>query len=191
MADNETKTTMKEFMTNDQDDYYSGITCIIVNGKRAYELKGRFFVDLRNNAFSGTNGEDAVKHIEYFLKISDPINLPNVNYERLKLVMKKPTNIMFEEWLASKFANHMTMDPFTKKVLQDFWKKNDDQGGVIDGGFSGLNEANNNDEQEIGEIFRIEMNLFDYETPLCIKFNEFNYLLKVDPELFTYDVERT
>ncbi|GKE67893.1 hypothetical protein Tco_1522054 [Tanacetum coccineum] len=63
------------------------ITCIIVNGKRAYELKGRFFVDLRNNAFSGTNGEDAVKHIEYFLKISDPINLPNVNYERLKLVI--------------------------------------------------------------------------------------------------------
>ncbi|GKB01301.1 hypothetical protein Tco_0829345, partial [Tanacetum coccineum] len=85
----------------------------------------------------------------------------------------------------------MTMDPFTKKVLQDFWKKNDDQGGVIDGGFSGLNEANNNDEQEIGEIFRIETNLFNCETPLCTKFNEFNYLLKVDSELFTYDAERT
>nr|GEY84355.1 hypothetical protein [Tanacetum cinerariifolium] len=46
-------------------------------------------------------------------------------------------------------------------------------------------EANNDDEQEIGEIFRIETNLFNYETPLCAKFNDFNYLLKVDPELFT------
>nr|GEX73319.1 retrotransposon protein, putative, Ty1-copia subclass [Tanacetum cinerariifolium] len=62
-----------------------GITIITVNEKRAYELKGIFLDDLRKNAFSGTNGEDAVEHIEYFLKIIDLINLPNVNYERLRL----------------------------------------------------------------------------------------------------------
>nr|GEV16214.1 hypothetical protein [Tanacetum cinerariifolium] len=32
----------------------------------------------------------------------------------------------------------MIMDPFTHKVLRDFWKKNGDQGGVIDGGVSEL-----------------------------------------------------
>nr|GEW29572.1 hypothetical protein [Tanacetum cinerariifolium] len=85
----------------------------------------------------------------------------------------------------------MTMDPFTKKVLRDFWKKNDVHERTIDGGFSGLEEDNDDDEQEIGIIFNIETNLFDYKTPLCTKFNEFNYLLKVDQELFTYDVERT
>ncbi|GJS99609.1 hypothetical protein Tco_0820779 [Tanacetum coccineum] len=37
------------------------ITSITVNGKAAYELKGRFLNDLRKNAFSGTNGEDARK----------------------------------------------------------------------------------------------------------------------------------
>ncbi|GJU77372.1 hypothetical protein Tco_1274442 [Tanacetum coccineum] len=37
--------------------------------------------------FSGTNGEDAVEHIEYFFKIFDPINLPNVNCKRLRLVV--------------------------------------------------------------------------------------------------------
>ncbi|GJX17886.1 hypothetical protein Tco_0218718 [Tanacetum coccineum] len=63
--------------------------------------------------------------------------------------------------------------------------------GVIDGRFSSLEKANNDNKKEISEIFRIETNLFDYDTPLCIKFNEFNYLLKVDPELFTYDNERT
>ncbi|GJR23249.1 hypothetical protein Tco_0971776 [Tanacetum coccineum] len=48
-----------------------------------------------------------------------------------------------------------------------------------------------NDEDEIAKIFKIETYIFDYESPLCMAFNEFNYLLKVDPELFTYDIERT
>ncbi|GJU33517.1 hypothetical protein Tco_1181871 [Tanacetum coccineum] len=85
----------------------------------------------------------------------------------------------------------MMMDPFTKKVLWDFWKKSDDQEGVVDDGFSDVGEANNDDEQETVEIFRIETNLFDYKTPLCTEFKEFNFLLKVDPELFTHDIERT
>ncbi|GJQ98285.1 hypothetical protein Tco_0009424 [Tanacetum coccineum] len=172
MAKIKTNTTMEEFMTKDRANYYSGITSITVNGKAAYELKGKFLDDLRDNAFSRTNGEDAIKHIEYFLKIVDPIDLPNVNYERLRLAVfpislvgnaskwfdelkglittwvdltenffgkyyppsrtcnvirteakKDLTNTMFEEWLASKFANHMMMDPFTREVLQDFWKK--------------------------------------------------------------------
>ena len=37
-----------------------------------------------------------------------------------------------------------------------------------------------NDEEEMedeeGELFRIETNLFEYETPLCKEFKEFNYL---------------
>ncbi|GJR62957.1 hypothetical protein Tco_1505119 [Tanacetum coccineum] len=56
---------------------------------------------------------------------------------------------------------------------------------------SDLRNENNNDEQEISEICRIETNLFDYKTPLCTEFKEFNYLLKVDTELFTHDIERT
>ncbi|GJW15807.1 hypothetical protein Tco_0019940 [Tanacetum coccineum] len=66
-------------MTYDQENYYSGITSITVNGKNAYELKGKFLDDLHNNAFSGTNGEDAVEHIEYFLKIVGPIDLLNID----------------------------------------------------------------------------------------------------------------
>ncbi|GJU52816.1 hypothetical protein Tco_1226530 [Tanacetum coccineum] len=85
----------------------------------------------------------------------------------------------------------MMMDPFTKKALWDFWRKVDNQEVVTNEGFSNLEKTNNDDEHKIAEIFRIETNLFDYETPLCTKFNEFNYLLKVDTELFTHDIERT
>ncbi|GJV11364.1 hypothetical protein Tco_1352905 [Tanacetum coccineum] len=89
MAEIKAKRTMEEFVTKNRENYYSGITSITVNGKAAYELKGKFFNDLRENAFSGTNKEDAVKHIEYFLKITDPIDLPNANHERLRLAVSR------------------------------------------------------------------------------------------------------
>nr|GEX55734.1 hypothetical protein [Tanacetum cinerariifolium] len=82
-----TEPTLEEHVNKTQGDYYSGITKMMINGKAAYELKWKFFDDLRNNAFSGTNGEDAVEHIENFLKIVDPLDLPNVSYERLRLAV--------------------------------------------------------------------------------------------------------
>ncbi|GKE44262.1 hypothetical protein Tco_1471546 [Tanacetum coccineum] len=51
---------METFAPNDKADYYSRITSITVNGKNAYDLKGKFLDDLHNNAFSGTNGKDVV-----------------------------------------------------------------------------------------------------------------------------------
>ncbi|GKA78798.1 hypothetical protein Tco_0785335 [Tanacetum coccineum] len=48
-------------------------------------------------------------------------------------------------------------------------------------------ESSDNDD-EIAKVFRIDTNIFDYETPLCSAVNEFNYLLKVDPDLLTKDI---
>ncbi|GJX78629.1 hypothetical protein Tco_0326778 [Tanacetum coccineum] len=86
MADEGKKSSMETFAPNDKADYYFGITSITVNEKNAYELKGKFLDDLHNNAFSGTNGKDAVEHIEYYLKIIDPIKLPNVDHDKLRIV---------------------------------------------------------------------------------------------------------
>nr|GFB11487.1 hypothetical protein [Tanacetum cinerariifolium] len=51
----------------------------------------------------------------------------------------------------------------------------------------------NSDEDDnlndVAEIFKIKGNLFDFETPLCKAFNEFNYLFKIDRNLFTFDVQ--
>ncbi|GJX83228.1 putative reverse transcriptase domain-containing protein [Tanacetum coccineum] len=87
MADKGKKSSMETFAPNDKADYYFGITSITVNGKNAYELKGKFLTDLHNNAFSGTNEKDAVEHIEYYLKIIDPIKLPNVDHGKLRVVV--------------------------------------------------------------------------------------------------------
>nr|GEU37147.1 hypothetical protein [Tanacetum cinerariifolium] len=84
------------------------ITSIMVNGKNAYELKGKFLDDLHKNAFN---------------------------------------------------------EP------------------------SDLEEPDHDDEQEIDEIFRIETKLFDYEKLMCEEYKEFNYLLKIDPDLLTKDIK--
>ncbi|GJT95340.1 hypothetical protein Tco_1090858 [Tanacetum coccineum] len=89
MADKGKKSSMETFAPNDKADYYSGIKSITVNGKNAYELKGKFLDDLHNNAFSGTNGKDAIEHIEYHLKIIDPIKLPNVDHDKLRIVVSQ------------------------------------------------------------------------------------------------------
>ncbi|GKC07933.1 hypothetical protein Tco_0999543 [Tanacetum coccineum] len=87
MADKGKKSSMETFAPNDKADYYSGITRITVNGKNAYELKGKFLDDLHNHAFSGTNRKDAAEHIKYYLKIIDLIKLPNVDHDKLRIVV--------------------------------------------------------------------------------------------------------
>ncbi|GKC62255.1 hypothetical protein Tco_1089853, partial [Tanacetum coccineum] len=231
MADKKVESSVENFVLNDKADYYSSIESITVNGKNAYGLKGKFMEDLHNNAFNGTNGIDAVENIEYYLKIIDPIRLPNVNQDKLRIgvfpvsltggarrwfertkesitcwvdltinffgkyyppsriegnntpVIKwDPTNPNFEGWLATKFVNYKTMDIFTKGALWDYWKIGSDEIDMSD------DETSDNDE-EIAEVFRINTDIFNYETPICSAFNEFNYLLKVDPDLLTKDIE--
>nr|GEU56489.1 zinc finger, CCHC-type [Tanacetum cinerariifolium] len=204
--------TLEEYVNKTRGDYYLDITTTMINGKATYELKEKFLDDLWNNASSGTNGEDAVEHIENFLKIFDPLDLPNVSYElRLAIfpisltrdakewLMNEPqisittwvgkwdsTNVVFENWLALEFTNHMMMDPFTKNALWDCWKKGDEQKVLTNEAFSNLEE---NGEHEVTKIFRIETDIFDFETPLCMTFNEFNYLLKINTDLFTHDIQ--
>ncbi|GJW77885.1 hypothetical protein Tco_0139567 [Tanacetum coccineum] len=82
-----------------------------------------------------------------------------------------PSDVAFIEWLRSKFFNYKTMDHYTMKALWIYWIRGDDEVELTD------EESSDNDD-EIAEVFRIDTNIFDYETPICSAFNEFNYLLK-------------
>nr|GEU95035.1 hypothetical protein [Tanacetum cinerariifolium] len=64
--------TMEEYVTITRINYELG------NEKGRFELNGQFLVELRDNAFSGTNGEDVTQHIEIFLEIVDLLNVPNI-----------------------------------------------------------------------------------------------------------------
>ncbi|GKD18418.1 hypothetical protein Tco_1207576 [Tanacetum coccineum] len=91
------------------------------------------------------------------------------------------SNVAFIEWLRSKFFNYKTMDQYTMKALWIYWIREDDKVELTD-------EEYSNDEDDIAEVFRINTNIFDYETPLCSTFKKFSYLLEVDPNLHTKDI---
>ncbi|GKC13908.1 hypothetical protein Tco_1010690 [Tanacetum coccineum] len=59
-------------------------------------------------------------------------------------------------------------------TLWIYWIRGDDEVELTD-------EESFDDEDEIAEVFRIDTNIFDYETPICSAFNKFNYLLKDVP----------
>ncbi|GJZ04047.1 hypothetical protein Tco_0537322 [Tanacetum coccineum] len=79
------------------------------------------------------------------------------------------------------------MDIFTKGALWDYWKIGGDEIEVSNNESSDLEEYWS-DKEETAKNFKIETDVFDYETPLCLAFNEFNYLLRVDPDLLTKDI---
>ncbi|GJS84825.1 hypothetical protein Tco_0751366 [Tanacetum coccineum] len=92
-----------------------------------------------------------------------------------------PYDVAFTEWLGSKLFNYKTMDRYTMKALWIYWIRGDDEVELTD-------EESSDDEDKIAEVFRIDTNIFNYETPLCSAFNEFNYLLKVDRDLLMKDI---
>ncbi|GJY36423.1 hypothetical protein Tco_0421801 [Tanacetum coccineum] len=92
-----------------------------------------------------------------------------------------PSDVAFTEWLGSKIFNYKTMDHYTMKALWIYWIRGNDEVELTD-------EESSDNEDEVAEVLRIDANIFDYETPLCLAFNEYNYLLKVDPDLLTKDI---
>ncbi|GKF61664.1 hypothetical protein Tco_0181718, partial [Tanacetum coccineum] len=74
------------------------------------------------------------------------------------------------------------MDHYTIRALWIYWIRGDDEVELT-------NEESSNDIDEVIEVFRIDTNLFDFETPMCKAFEEFNYLLQINPGLLTNDIE--
>ncbi|GJV39551.1 hypothetical protein Tco_1417991 [Tanacetum coccineum] len=75
-----------------------------------------------------------------------------------------PSNVEFTEWLGSKFYNHKTMDQYTKNALWIYWTRGDDEVELFD-----EESSDSDDEDEVAEIFRIDTNAFDFETPTLTK----------------------
>ncbi|GJS80743.1 hypothetical protein Tco_0730624 [Tanacetum coccineum] len=96
-----------------------------------------------------------------------------------------PFYIEFTEWLASKFYNHKTMDQYTMNALWIYWTRGDDEFELTDEESSDFDD----DDDEVAKIFRIDTNVFDFETPMCMTFKEFNYLLQIDLDFLTKDID--
>ncbi|GJU76286.1 hypothetical protein Tco_1273356 [Tanacetum coccineum] len=96
-----------------------------------------------------------------------------------------PSDVEFTKWLASKNFNYKTMDHYTMKALWIYWARGDDEVKLTD-----EESSDSKDEDEVAKTFRIETNVFNFETPLCMAFKEFNYLLQIDSDVLTKDIDR-
>ncbi|GKD93074.1 hypothetical protein Tco_1372911 [Tanacetum coccineum] len=116
--------------------------------------------------------------VEYVLLTCDPslevfnnkINLLNVNdYSEQQVshdadddIGYDPSDVSLIEWLRSKFFNYKMMDHNTMKALWMYWIRGDDEVELTD-------EESFDSEDDVAEVFRIDTNIFDFETPLDYK----------------------
>ncbi|GJT93857.1 retrovirus-related pol polyprotein from transposon TNT 1-94 [Tanacetum coccineum] len=89
------------------------------------------------------------------------------------------------EWFAKECIGTIaTWENLVEKFVQKFYHHSEKNEEV---------DAEKDDDPDemdnVPEICKIKGNLFDFETPLCKAFKEFKYLLKIDTDLFTYDIQ--
>ncbi|GJV43987.1 hypothetical protein Tco_1428523 [Tanacetum coccineum] len=90
-------------------------------------------------------------------------------------------DITVEQWLDLKFGDHKKVD---REIMEE-GTRGDDEEVLTD---EELKDEKVSEEKETAEIFRIETNIFDFETPLCKAFKEFNHLLQIYVDVLTGDL---
>ncbi|GKE89179.1 hypothetical protein Tco_1566654, partial [Tanacetum coccineum] len=86
------------------------------------------------------------------------------------------------EWFKNDCIGSITIwEDLVERFVQKFYQLSYDNEEI---------EAEEDDDPDnVSNIFKIKGNLFDYETPLCKEFKDFNYLLKIDTDLFNFDIQ--
>ncbi|GKE66458.1 hypothetical protein Tco_1520619 [Tanacetum coccineum] len=170
--------TQKNFVTNDNEGR--------MVEKLIAEIQGEFLVKIHDYAFNGNIRENAFKYIDKFLEVVGPIKINGLTQDRFRLsVFPVSLARAASEWFTKECIGSITtwdnmVERFTLKFhhLSDHDEEEETE-----------EDDNPNETKNVPEIFKIEGNMFEFETPLCEAFYEFNYLLKIDNDLFTYDIQ--
>ncbi|GJW01857.1 hypothetical protein Tco_1557108 [Tanacetum coccineum] len=111
---------MEEYMTKTREDYGLSIARPKINEKAHFELKCQFLKELRDNTFSGSNNEDANKHIEKGLEIVDLFHIPDVTQDMQEVILfYKGLDVPTRQILDSKDAIPTMKVADAKKAIKD------------------------------------------------------------------------
>ncbi|GJV97982.1 hypothetical protein Tco_1549559 [Tanacetum coccineum] len=137
---------LEEYITVTRKNYISGNDRGKIVEKSFLEQIGTFLIKIRDNAFSGTNGEDAIEHIKnassdwfkeeciglitswedltekFFGKFYPPSRTNKEMKADEDEVSSDQTDNEFENWLATKFEYYMIMDQDTMYYLWRYWR---------------------------------------------------------------------
>ncbi|GKE66075.1 hypothetical protein Tco_1520236, partial [Tanacetum coccineum] len=154
--------------------------------KNFIEIEGTFFAKIHDNSFNGKDGENVFEHINCFLQVVEPLKVRGLSHDRFRLsVFLVSLSGVTSKWFTNECIGTIyTWDDLVEKFVQKFYNLFD---------HNVEEEAGDEDDpdaiENVPEIFKIKDDVFNFDTPLCIAFEEFNYLLKIDPDLFTYDIQ--
>nr|GEX86921.1 hypothetical protein [Tanacetum cinerariifolium] len=154
--------------------------------KNFIEIKGTFLVRIRDNVFKGMDGENVFDHINGFLEVVGPLKVRGLSHDRFRLsVLSISLSGAASEWFRNEYVRTIsTWDDLVENFVQKFYNLFDhNEEEEVE------NDDNLDEIDDVLEIFKIKDGLFNFDTPSYITFEEFNYLLKIDPDLFTYDVQ--
>ncbi|GJU58340.1 hypothetical protein Tco_1236106 [Tanacetum coccineum] len=70
-----------------------------------------------------------------------------------------------------------------RNALWDYWRRGNDEEVITNDELSNPRGDNLIDENEIAQIFRIDTDIFHFETPLCEAFKEFYYLSQINVDV--------
>ncbi|GJV01488.1 hypothetical protein Tco_1335057 [Tanacetum coccineum] len=149
------------------------------------EIQGTFLVKVRNDSFNGNDGEKAYDHINKFLEIVGPIKINGLTHDqfRLSIFPVSLAGAAYEWFTKECIGSITTWDNMLENFILKFHHLSDHNEEEPE------EDDNPNETDNVPEILRIKGNLFDFETPLCEAYNEFSCLLKIDTDLFTYDIQ--
>ncbi|GJR52449.1 hypothetical protein Tco_1402970 [Tanacetum coccineum] len=136
------------------------------------EIQGTFLVKIRDNAFNENIRENAFKHIDKFLEVVGPIKINGLTQDRFRLsVFLVSLAGATSEWFTKECIGLITTwDNMVKKFVMKFHYLSDhDEEEETE------EDDNPNDMDNVPEIFKIEGNLFDFETPFFENFHELDY----------------
>nr|GEY95316.1 hypothetical protein [Tanacetum cinerariifolium] len=148
-----------------------------------FKIQRAFLVKIQDNTINEAIRENVFEHINKFLEVVGPIKINEVYQDRFRvsifpILLASDTS----EWFKKDcIGSATTWDDLVEKFDQKFYQHSDHNDEI---------KEDDNPEDNT-DIFKIESNLFDFETPLCEAFNDFNYLLKIDKDLFTFDIQGT
>ncbi|GKA52360.1 hypothetical protein Tco_0745556 [Tanacetum coccineum] len=150
------------------------------------EIEGTFLLKIRDNAFHRNDGEDVFKHINSFLEVVEQLKIRGLSHDRFRRSVF-PTSLSgaAKEWFINECIGTIsTWDDLVENFvlkLYDLCEHDEEEE---------TDEDNDPDViDNVPKIFKIDDDLFNFDSPLCIAFQEFNHLLKINPDLFTYDIQ--
>nr|GEU30779.1 hypothetical protein [Tanacetum cinerariifolium] len=144
---------------------------------------GSILVKIRDNIFNEAIEENMFEHINKFLEVVGPIKINGVSQDqfRLSIFSISLAGIVGEWFKKNCIGSVTTWGDLVEKFVQKFYQLSDHKDKIKE----------DDDLDNITDIFKIEGNLFDFKTPLCEAFNNFNYLFKINKDLFTFDIQGT